>query len=175
MTAAEALVLIEIRRRSRGSRRIKIWAAVVLVAAFYVASWRFAQVDPVRLVSGLPRLAQWLAEAWPPQVSDLPLILQRTAETIAMAALRTTMATLLAVPTAMLASRNITPVPLLYVPVRWFLNALRGIDSFVFAVGRSNASAGLACWIRPDSEPTHCRAASSSGWRSPAPLRNDQA
>jgi phosphonate transport system permease protein len=134
MTAAEALAMIETRRRSRGSRRIKVWAAVVLIAAFYVASWRFAQVDPIRLVSGLPRLAHWLAQAWPPQVADLPLILQRTAETIAMAALGTTMATLLAVPTALLASRNITPVPLFYGPVRWFLNALRGIDSFVFAL-----------------------------------------
>lgn len=134
MTAAEALALIETRRRGLGSRRIKIWAAVVLVAAFYVASWRLAQVDPMRLVSGLPRLAHWLVEAWPPQLDDLPLILQRTAETIAMAALGTTMATLLAVPTALLASRNITPVPLLYGPVRWFLNALRGIDLFVFAL-----------------------------------------
>ena len=134
MAAAEALALIETRRRSRGLRRIKVWAAVVLIAAFYVASWRLAQVDPSRLVSGLPRLAHWLAQAWPPQFAELPLILQRTAETIAMAALGTTMATLLAVPTAMLASRNITPVPLLYTPVRWFLNALRGIDSFVFAL-----------------------------------------
>src|SRR5262249_6565236 len=29
---------------------------------------------------------------------------------------------------------NITPLPRLYLPVRWFLNALRGIDSFVFAL-----------------------------------------
>ena len=56
-------------------------------------------------------VGRWLAEAWPPQFDDLPLILQRTAETIAMAAMGTTIATLLAVPTAVLASRNITPVP----------------------------------------------------------------
>jgi phosphonate transport system permease protein len=35
---------------------------------------------------------------------------------------------------AILASRNITPLPSLYYPARWFLNALRGIDSFVFAL-----------------------------------------
>ncbi len=134
ITPAEALDLIESRRRGRGSRRVKVAAAVVLTAAFYVASWRLAQVDPQRLVTGLPRLAHWLAQAWPPQFDELPLILLRTAETIAMAALGTTMATLLAIPTAVLASRNITPLPLLYVPVRWFLNALRGIDSFVFAL-----------------------------------------
>src|SRR5471032_3635199 len=51
-----------------------------------------------------------------------------------MAAIGTTVATLLAIPMAVLASRNITPLPALYYPARWFLNALRGIDSFVFAL-----------------------------------------
>src|SRR5262249_33495142 len=53
-------------------------------------------------------------------------------------------------------SRNITPMPLLYYPVRWFLNLLRGIDSFVFAllfvaaVGlgpfAGMLGVGLHCW-----------------------------
>jgi phosphonate transport system permease protein len=51
-----------------------------------------------------------------------------------MAAIGTTLATLLAVPMAIFASRNITPLPSLYYPARLFLNALRGIDSFVFAL-----------------------------------------
>jgi phosphonate transport system permease protein len=134
ISPAEALDLIETRRRGGGSRRIKFWAAAAAIAVFYVGCWRLAEVEPLRLVSGLPRLGRWLVEAWPPQFDDLPLILQRTAETIAMAALGTTIATLLAVPTALLASRNITPVPWLYLPMRWFLNVLRGIDSFVFAL-----------------------------------------
>src|SRR2546421_12355590 len=32
------------------------------------------------------------------------------------------------------AARNVTPSLTLYYPARWFLNALRGIDSFVFAL-----------------------------------------
>jgi phosphonate transport system permease protein len=114
--------------------RLALWLTALLIGLFYAVSWHLAQVEPLKLVSGLPRLAHWLGEAWPPQFDDLPLILLRTAETIAMAALGTTMATLLAIPTAVLASRNITPLPLLYAPVRWFLNLLRGIDSFVFAL-----------------------------------------
>jgi len=51
-----------------------------------------------------------------------------------MAAIGTTLAVLLAIPVSLLASRNITPFPGAYYPVRWFLNALRGIDSFVFAL-----------------------------------------
>jgi phosphonate transport system permease protein len=132
--AAQMLTLIEQRQRGWGLRQAKMCAATLLIVAFYVSCWRLAQVDVLKLVSGMPRLAHWLAEAWPPKLDDLPLILQRTAETIAMAALGTTLATVLALPTAVLASRNITPMPLLYYPVRWFLNMLRGIDSFVFAL-----------------------------------------
>ena len=120
----------------RGSRRSRLrWTALlVVVLIFYVVCWRLAQVDPVKLATGLPKLGFWLAQAWPPKLDELPLFLLRTAETVAMAAIGTTVATLLALPMALLASRNITPFPRLYLPARWFLNALRGIDSFVFAL-----------------------------------------
>ena len=127
-TALETALRRDRRRRFR-------WAALILgLVVFYAASWSLAQIDPMRLVTGLPRLGHWLASAWPPKLDELPLFLQRTAETVAMAAIGTTIATLLAVPAAVLASRNITPLPRLYYPVRWFLNVLRGIDSFVFAL-----------------------------------------
>src|SRR5262245_40442735 len=120
-------------RRNR-HRRVR-WAVVIVgLVAFYTVSWSLAQIDPVRLMTGLPKLGHWLASAWPPKLDELPLFLRRTAETIAMAAIGTTIATVLAIPAAVLASRNITPLPRLYYPVRWFLNALRGIDSFVFAL-----------------------------------------
>ena len=130
----EVIAALALRLHSGRSGRWKVAAIALAALAFYVASWRLAQVDPVRLVSGLPKLGHWLAQAWPPKLDELPLFLLRTAETIAMAAIGTTAATLLAIPMAVLASRNITPLPRLYLPARWFLNALRGIDSFVFAL-----------------------------------------
>ena len=111
-----------------------MWLVVAVVVAFYVASWYLAQVDLGRLAAGIPKLGHWIAQAWPPKLDELPLFLLRTAETVAMAALGTTMAVVLAIPMAVLGSRNITPFPRLYYPVRWFLNALRGVDSFVFAL-----------------------------------------
>jgi len=111
-----------------------VWLVVAVVVAFYVASWYLAQVDLGRLAAGIPKLGHWIAQAWPPKLDELPLFLLRTAETVAMAALGTTMAVVLAIPMAVLGSRNITPFPRLYYPVRWFLNALRGVDSFVFAL-----------------------------------------
>ena len=115
-------------------RRIRIWVVIASVVVFYAVSLSIAQVDPGKLATGLPKLGHWLAQAWPPKFEEMPLFLRRTAETVAMAAIGTTIATLLALPMAVLASRNITPFPRLYYPTRWFLNALRGIDSFVFAL-----------------------------------------
>ena len=120
--------------RGGSKSHVKFVLILLAVAAFYATSWQLAQVDLARLVTGLPKLGQWLAQAWPPKTEELPLFLLRMAETVAMAAIGTTAATLLAIPMAVLASRNITPFPKLYLPARWFLNALRGIDSFVFAL-----------------------------------------
>ena len=106
--AERALERFEAAERGFTPRRLKLWLVGALVLAFYVASWQLAQVDLGRLVSGLPRLGQWLAQAWPPKLDELPVFLERTAETVAMAAIGTTLATLAAIPMAVLASRNIT-------------------------------------------------------------------
>ncbi len=135
MSAAElALRELEARRHVWSWPRARVWVIVALVFGFYALSWWLTKVDLEKLATGLPKLWQWIASAWPPRVDELPLILLRTAETVAMAALGTTLAVLLAIPMAILGSRNITPFPRLYYPVRWFLNGLRGIDSFVFAL-----------------------------------------
>jgi phosphonate transport system permease protein len=114
--------------------RARFVAAVLALAAFYALCWHLARVDPGKLLTGLPRMASWAAKAWPPATDELPVLLLRAAETVAMAALGTTGAALLALPLAVLAARNVTPSMALYYPARWFLNALRGIDSFVFAL-----------------------------------------
>ena len=109
-------------------------ACLVALLVLLAASARLAQVDLGRLIEGLPKLGHWLATAWPPKLDEVPIFLWRTAETVAMAAVGTAIATLLAVPMALLASRNLTPWPRLVLPARWLLNALRGIDAFVFAL-----------------------------------------
>ncbi len=135
MNAAElALEAHDAHRRGWSGARARTWLVVAVVVVFYIGSAWLAQVDLAKLTSGLPKLWYWISQAWPPTIDELPLILFRTGETVAMAAIGTTVAVLLAIPTAIFASRNITPFPRLYYPVRWFLNGLRGIDSFVFAL-----------------------------------------
>ena len=114
--------------------RLRFVGLAVLLAAFYAVSWHLARVNLGKLVTGLPRMAGWAVKAWPPATDELPVLLLRAAETVAMAAIGTTVAVVLALPLCVLGARNVTPSPACYHPTRWFLNALRGIDSFVFAL-----------------------------------------
>ena len=109
-------------------------AVLMLIGAFYAFCIYFAEIDLRRLWDGLPRLAQWAVRAWPPDFSDLPELLTRAAETVAMATLGTTLGAFIAAPLCLLAARNVAPSVILYLPARWLLNILRGIDSFVFAL-----------------------------------------
>jgi phosphonate transport system permease protein len=114
--------------------RLRFLGVVLVLAVFYSVSWHLARVDLGKLLTGLPRMAGWAAKAWPPATDELGVLALRGAETVAMAAIGTTVAALLALPLCVLAARNVTPSLLVYYPARWLLNALRGIDSFVFAL-----------------------------------------
>jgi phosphonate transport system permease protein len=114
--------------------RLRFVAILIALGLFYSVSWHLARVDPARLLTGLPKMASWAVKAWPPATDELRVLSLRAAETLAMAAIGTTAAALLALPLCVLAARNITPSLFLYYPARWLLNALRGIDSFVFAL-----------------------------------------
>ncbi len=79
-------------------------------------------------------MAQWAARAWPPDFSDFQTLLTRAAETLAMATLGTTLGAVIAIPLCLMAARTIAISAAIYLPARWLLNALRGVDSFVFAL-----------------------------------------
>jgi phosphonate ABC transporter, permease protein PhnE len=113
---------------------IRFALALFAGAIFYAACLWISDVDPERLVDGIPRLIKWAKRAWPPDASEFDVFLIRAGETVGMATVGTTLGGLLAAPVCVLAARNITPNPLVYYPMRWFLNVFRGIDSFVFAL-----------------------------------------
>ena len=71
----------------------------MLVAALlgvYGVSIRLADVDLAALLEGLPRMAEWVGRSWPPDTTDLGLLLLRAAETAAIALVGTTLAAVLA-------------------------------------------------------------------------------
>lgn len=114
--------------------RVALVAGIAVATGLYAVCLHVAQVDFAKLWAGLPRLANWAARSWPPDLSELPTLAYRAAETVAMGTVGTTFGALLAVPVCLLAARNITPSPWLNIPARSILNILRGIDSFVFAL-----------------------------------------
>lgn len=133
-SATDVLAEIEAERRSFSPARQRTLVVIIGLVAFYLVAGYLVRFDLGKLATGLPKIGHWLATSWPPVYKEIPLFLLRTAETVAMAAVGTTLAVIIGIPLAILASRNITPLPALYHPTRWFLNSLRGIDSFVFAL-----------------------------------------
>ncbi|WP_376989244.1 phosphonate ABC transporter, permease protein PhnE [Bosea sp. R86505] len=101
---------------------------------FFALCVRVAEIDPVALARGLPRLWAWAATAWPPYLTDWDAFLMRAFETVAIATVGTVVATALAFPLSIFIASNVTPFPRLAMPIRWLINACRGIDTVVFAI-----------------------------------------
>src|SRR5260370_5899066 len=117
-----------------GLAPVRFVATLLLVLLIYGFSFYFVDFDVGCRWSGWPKLGRWPAKAWPPDTSDLGVLIERAIETVAMAVVGTTIGVVIAAPCCILAAQNITPSRLLYTPMRWFLNTLRGIDSFIFAL-----------------------------------------
>jgi phosphonate transport system permease protein len=112
---------------------MRIALALACALAFAVCL-RLSEVNVTQLVNGLPRLMHWLAKSWPPYTQDLGTFWLRGAETVAIATVGTTFATLFAFPLSIFIARNMTPSLVLSLPVRWLVNAFRGVDTVVFAL-----------------------------------------
>ena len=112
--------------------RRAIWI-IGFIAVQAACIW-VVQPDLGRLWAGLPRLAGWIAGGFPPDFSGFGDLAARAAETLALATLGTTLAGVVALPLALMAARPSNPYPALYHPIRTLLDALRGIDGFVFAL-----------------------------------------
>jgi phosphonate transport system permease protein len=108
--------------------------AILALLLFLAICVGLSEVDLARLMNGLPRLAAWAAKAWPPQLNELDVMTLRAFETVAIATVATSVATVLAFPISVLISRNVMPWRWLGLPVRWLINAFRGIDTVVFAI-----------------------------------------
>ena len=112
---------------------LRLLIGAALLAIFAGCVW-LAEVNLTALLQGLPRLAAWASKGWPPYLHDFDAFLLRGAETVAIATVGTTVATILAFPLSILIARNVAPYPILALPIRWFANACRGIDTVVFAI-----------------------------------------
>ncbi len=118
----------------RGVAAMRRVAVALALAAFVAVCVVVARIDPLALARGLPRLIEWAATAWPPNLNELDAVALRAFETVAIATVGTLAAAAVAAPLSVLIARNVAPSPRLAVPLRAVANACRGIDTVVFAI-----------------------------------------
>ena len=84
------------------------WAAGLAFLAWNVAS---LEVDPARVARGLAGSARCSAKALPPDFSRAALLVTGVIESVEIATLSTVLGVVLGIPVAVLAARNVVPLP----------------------------------------------------------------
>jgi len=115
--------------------RLRGWLMAVLFAAVFLAACRELDVSLVVLGDGLGKLGKFVAAMWPPSDGGHALhLLYVVVQTLAMAVIGTSVATVLAVPVGMLAARNLVANPIIHFAIRRFLDLFRGVPVLVWAL-----------------------------------------
>lgn len=109
------------------------WTVTLAVIAALVYSARATELSLWRVVEGAPFMADFLLRMIPPDLSVLPNAMNGAVQTLQIALVGTGAAAVLALPMAVAASRNVAPGWLFY-GVRAVLNALRAVDTLVYAL-----------------------------------------
>ena len=124
---------------------------LLVVLALLVDGYRSgAKVDPLSLTQGGGRLAEFLAEAVPPDVNRLDSVASALLVTLEMAVLGTILGVALSVPVAVAAARSTSPHRLVYGLARGLISLCRTIPDlvwgllFVVAVGLGPEAGVLA-------------------------------
>jgi phosphonate transport system permease protein len=138
------------------------------LAAVAVYAWALsgANVRPAELVRGVPSAFDFLSRLFPPAwkldpmtirgvewVVRVPEVALAIVETVQMALVATTASMVLALPFGLLAARNTSPHPAVYLGTRFILNVIRAVPDiiygliFVAAVGLGPFSGVLALTV----------------------------
>lgn len=111
--------------------KITFLALLILVLWWALKGTEF---EGSRLVQGVPRGAQFIREMFPPDLKVLPKALTDLVVTVQMAILGTLISFVLAVPVSFVAARTVVLPRWISSSIKYFLNALRAVPSFVYAI-----------------------------------------
>jgi phosphonate transport system permease protein len=93
------------------------------------------EFSPARMLHGIHQLGWITLMMIPPDPgASLLLYLKALGETLSIALLGTTLAALFALPVGLLAARNIVATNFVRFPLRRFLDAIRGVDTLIWAL-----------------------------------------
>lgn len=128
------------RRYAEPGKALFLWSNVqrallfLGIAVFLSTCFAAAQVDFAKLARGLPTIAGWFTQMFPPDLTDIRLVLRDAFQTLAMATIGTVAALIICIPLVPLAARNTTPNLIVYRSVRALFGMLRGTEILVFAL-----------------------------------------
>ncbi len=120
------------RYENRWLRTVATTAVVTVVVL--VSAWHSGLFDVRRLAEGVPSTLSLLAEMWPPDFSNAGKWPKALADTLTMSISGTLLAVVLSAPLALLAARNTTPHPTLYILARGILNLLRAVPELILGI-----------------------------------------
>ncbi len=116
------------------SARLATPVAALLALAIFIFGLVDLDFSPTRFFNGLHELGWITLLMLPPDPgSSLPLYLKSMWETLSIALLGTTLAALMALPVSLFAARNVVP-NIVRIPVRRFLDSIRGVDTLIWAL-----------------------------------------
>ncbi|PKR79351.1 phosphonate ABC transporter, permease protein PhnE [Halalkalibacillus sediminis] len=107
--------------------------AIIIIALLFYSSIE-TEVSFGDLAEGFTNTFQVMGKFFPPETGILATTMDRLIETIHMAIISTTFATIFVIPLSLLAAQNITTNKWVYNGVRFFLNILRTVPDIVLAV-----------------------------------------
>ncbi len=108
-----------------------IWLAIVL---FFIASLSGTRASLGDLVSGVPQIVRLVGEMLPPSTARLGPVAWALLETFQMAFVGTAFGVLLSVPLAVLATRHLSPHPVVYHAARTTIAFFRTVPDLVWAL-----------------------------------------
>lgn len=111
--------------------RITAMAALLLI---YGWSIRGTEMSIAEFMTGFPAIGELLAEMFPPDWTYLKELGGPVVETLQIGIIATVVASILALPTAFLAAKNVSPHPLIYLPIRLVLTVCRGVSEIIWAL-----------------------------------------
>ena len=108
--------------------------AWLVVAAVLINSFSAVGFSPMQLIEGLPNIGRIIGQMLPPDLSRLPQICRSILETFQMALVGTTLGVALSVPLAILATRSLSPHPVVYLAARAVVSFCRTVPDLVWAL-----------------------------------------
>jgi phosphonate transport system permease protein len=108
--------------------------AYLVALAFFILALEGARISLSDLVTGLPYMGDLLGRMVPPDISRIGPISRALLETFQMALVGTALGVVLSLPLAILATRRLSPHPLVYYGARGLISWFRTVPDLIWAL-----------------------------------------